>query len=88
MLNKFVFSMAMLRMLSGSIEVLAAVIMLRLNQVDKALLVNSGLALVGPFILITTTAIGLIGIADKVSFGKLLWIIAGIGLIFIGLLKN
>ncbi|KAI7252408.1 hypothetical protein KC345_g11485, partial [Hortaea werneckii] len=48
--------------------------MLRLNQVDKALAVNSGLALVGPTILILTTAVGLTGMAQQLSWGKLGWI--------------
>ncbi|WP_127533852.1 YqhV family protein [Paenibacillus kobensis] len=88
MLNKIVLSMAMLRMLSGSIELCAALLMLRLNQVDRALLVNSSLALVGPIILIATTTIGLVGLADKVSFGKLAWIAAGVGCLLIGVLKK
>lgn len=88
MLNKIVLSMATLRILSGSLELIAAVVMLRLNQVDKALLVNSGLAVVGPLVLITTTAIGLIGIAERLSFAKLLWILLGVSFIFIGILKK
>lgn len=88
MINKFVMSMATLRFLSGSLEIVAALVMLRLNQVDKALLVNSGLAFVGPFVLLTTTTIGLIGMADKLSFGKLLWVLAGVSCIFIGILKK
>ncbi|MBO9605633.1 MAG: YqhV family protein [Paenibacillaceae bacterium] len=88
MLNKFVMSMATLRFVSGSLEIAAALIMLRLNQVDKALLVNSGLAFIGPFVLLTTTTIGLIGMADKLSFGKLLWVLVGVSCIFIGILKK
>lgn len=88
MLNKVVLSMAVLRMVSGSIEVIAALIMLRLNQIDKALIVNSGLALVGPVILITTTTIGLAGIADKISFTRLLWILLGVSCIFFGIIKK
>ncbi len=88
MINKFVMSMAMLRMLSGSIEIIAAIVMLRLNQVDKALLVNSGLAVVGPLILISTTTIGLIGMTDKLSLTKLLWVGIGVTCIFIGILKK
>lgn len=87
-INKFVLSMASLRMLSGSLEIIAALIMLRLNQVDRALLVNSGLALVGPMILLTTTTIGLIGIADKLSVGKLVWVFIGVGCIFYAILKK
>ncbi|CAG7612517.1 hypothetical protein PAESOLCIP111_01540 [Paenibacillus solanacearum] len=88
LLNKIVLSMASLRLMSGTIEIIAALIMLRLNQIDKALIVNSGLALVGPFVLLATTTIGLVGLADKLSFGKLLWVLIGVSCIFIGILKK
>jgi hypothetical protein len=88
MLNKFVISMATIRILSGSLEVIAALLMIRFNQVEKALLINSGLALLGPFILLTTTTIGLLGMADKLSFGKMLWVVIGVSCIFFGILKK
>lgn len=88
MIDKFVMSMAALRMISGSIEFIAALLMLKLMQVDKALLINSGLAFVGPLILLATTAIGLAGMADRLSFGKMLWIFVGISCVFIGILKR
>ncbi|UJF31263.1 YqhV family protein [Paenibacillus hexagrammi] len=88
MINKIVMSMASLRLLSGSIEIIAAIIMIRLNQVEKALLVNTGLALVGPLVLLTTTTIGLVAIAEKLSFGKMIWVIAGVSCIFIGILRK
>jgi len=88
MLNKIVLSMASLRVLSGMIEIGAALLMLRLNQIDRALAINASLALVGPLILITTTTIGLVGMADKLSFGKLAWIIAGVGCLLVGILKK
>lgn len=88
MLNKFVTGMASLRFLSGTIEILAALLMLKLGRVDRALLVNSALAVVGPLILLATTSIGLIGLADKLSFSKLAWILIGVGFIFFGILKK
>ncbi|MFC5447950.1 YqhV family protein [Paenibacillus aestuarii] len=88
MINKIVLSMASLRMLSGSIEIIAAILMLRLATIEKALLVNTTLALVGPLVLLTTTTIGLVGIAEKLSFGKMIWILAGVSCIFIGILKK
>jgi len=88
MINKFVLAMATLRLLSGSIEMLAALLMLRLNQVDKALVVNSSLAFVGPIVLLTTTAVGLSGLADKLSPTKLVWIAAGVTCLLIGILKK
>jgi putative exporter of polyketide antibiotics len=88
MFNKIVLGMASLRLISGSLEIIAALLMLRLNQVEKALLVNSGLAVVGPLILLSTTTIGLVGLADKLSFSRLLWVGIGVTCIFIGILKK
>ncbi|NOU99354.1 YqhV family protein [Paenibacillus planticolens] len=87
-MNKIVLTMASLRMMSGSMEIIAAIVMLRLATVEKALLVNSTLALVGPLVLLATTTIGLVGIAEKLSYGKLLWVIAGVSCLFIGILKK
>ena len=87
-MNKVVMSMAFLRIFSGSIELLAAMLILRFNQVERALLINSGLALVGPLVFMAATTIGLVSIADKVSFSKLIWVFVGVGCIFIGILKK
>ncbi|WP_010499059.1 YqhV family protein [Paenibacillus elgii] len=87
-INKIVLSMALIRIFSGSIEIMAGLLMLRYNQIEKALLINSGLALVGPFVLLTTTTIGLVGMADKLSAGKMLWVLVGVSCIFIGILKK
>lgn len=87
-MDKYVSWMAILRLLSGSVEITAALIMLKLNQVDKALAVNSGLALVGPTILILTTAVGLTGMAQELSWGKLGWISCGVAFLLIGILKK
>ena len=56
-MSKFLLGMVLIRILSGTLEITAALIMYRLNSLEKALLVNSTLALVGPFMLITTTAL-------------------------------
>lgn len=88
MISKILLSMGMLRLLSGSIEILAAILILRANQIEKALLINSGLALVGPFILLMTTTIGLVGVAEKLSFSKMVWLLVGVSCIFIGILKK
>lgn len=87
-MSKYLLGMVLLRLLSGSLEITAAITMYRLNSVEKALFVNSLLALVGPFVLIATTSLGLIGIADKLSVSKLLWIIAGLTCLFIGIFKS
>mgnify|MGYP001297339737 CR=1 FL=1 len=87
-MSKFLLGMVILRLISGSVELLAALLMFRLNSVEKALFVNSMLAMLGPFILITTTALGLAGMTDKLSYSKLLWIIAGLTCLFIGIFKK
>jgi hypothetical protein len=88
MMNKIVLSMASLRLMSGSLEIIAALLMIRFNQIEKALLVNSGLALLGPLVLLSTTTIGLVGIAEKLSYGKMLWVLVGVSCIFVGILKK
>lgn len=80
-----VLGMVILRIISGLIEITAASIMLKFNSIDKALMVNAALAIVGPIILISTMSIGLIGIADKLSYSKLLLIGLGVLLILIGI---
>lgn len=87
-LEKAVLAMALFRILSGNIEVLAALLMIKFNEVEKALVINSSLSIIGPFILIVTTTIGLVGIADKVSFGKFIWIIIGVLFILYGVKSN
>lgn len=84
MFEKAILGMAFLRIFSGTLEILVAIIILKLNNVEKALVVNSSLALIGPLILITTTSIGLIGMADKISFTKIIWVFIGIAFILYG----
>lgn len=83
-IEKVVLGMALLRILSGSIELLAAFFMIKFNSIEKAVMINTSLALVGPIIFILTTTIGLMGIVGNISFVKLLWIFLGICFIFIG----
>jgi Protein of unknown function (DUF2619). len=86
--DKTVFSMAILRIFSGSIELTAAIVMLKLNDVQKALAVNSMLAMVGPLVLLTTTTIGLVGLADKLSPMRFVWVTVGVGCLLVGILKK
>ncbi|WP_042464007.1 YqhV family protein [Neobacillus dielmonensis] len=85
-IEKAVLGMALLRVLSGSIEIFAALLMLKFNSVEKALMVNSSLALVGPIILVLTTTIGVLGMGN-LSLFKIGWIFLGVSCILIGVLK-
>lgn len=83
--EKAILGMALLRIVSGSIEIMVAILFLKYNNLEKALMLNSSLALVGPIILITTTTIGLFGIAEKITFTRLLWVFGGVACILFGL---
>ncbi|SER94570.1 Protein of unknown function [Gracilibacillus ureilyticus] len=84
LLEKVVLGMAFLRILSGCIELFAAFLMIRFNDVEKAIIINSSLAFIGPLVLLLTTAIGLFGIADQLSIKKFFWIFFGVGCILYG----
>ncbi|WP_059170710.1 YqhV family protein [Bacillus sp. FJAT-27445] len=83
-IEKTVLAMSFLRIVSGGIEIFAALLMLKFNAVEKALLINSSLALIGPLILLSTTTIGLIGIVEKISLLKMFWVFAGVACILYG----
>jgi hypothetical protein len=76
--------MAGLRLLSGMIEVTAALLMLYYGTVQKAVMINAGLALVGPTVLILVTSLGLIGLADKLEFWRMAVVMGGVALILWG----
>ncbi|HLR74613.1 MAG TPA: DUF2619 domain-containing protein [Virgibacillus sp.] len=54
-IERTVVVMALFRLFSGSLEIFAAFLMMRLNDIEKSLIVNISLAVIGPFILIITT---------------------------------
>lgn len=85
--DQTVLSMAGIRVFSGLLEITAAIIMLSLNDVKKAIVVNSMLAVVGPLIFISTMMIGLISMANEISLSKLIYIGIGAGFILYGIYK-
>ncbi|MFC4769139.1 YqhV family protein [Effusibacillus consociatus] len=82
--DKLVLGMAGLRLLSGSIEIIAALLMLYYGTIERAVTVNAFLSLVGPIVLILVTTIGLIGLADKLDFTKMVLVMCGVALILYG----
>ncbi|GAW93693.1 YqhV family protein [Calderihabitans maritimus] len=86
--DKFVLAMAAVRIISGIIELSAAFIMLKLNNVEQAFKVNAGLALVGPAVFMTVTGIGLLGLAGKIPVFRMLIIFCGVVLIFLALKRS
>ncbi|MGI6533119.1 MAG: YqhV family protein [Peptococcia bacterium] len=80
-------AMGLLRLLSGVLELSAGTLMILFNNVETALKINAVLAFIGPTVLLLVTSLGLVGIAGSVSLEKLLTVLCGAVLIFIGLNK-
>ncbi|AMW98097.1 YqhV family protein [Rummeliibacillus stabekisii] len=77
--------MVVMRLLSGSLEIMAALFMFRFNNLEKAFYINTMLALVGPTVLIITTAVAMFGLADKISMTRMICLFAGVTLILISM---
>ncbi|MDI7742748.1 YqhV family protein [Lysinibacillus fusiformis] len=77
--------MVMVRLISGSLELTVAGLMYKSHDLEKALALNSMLALVGPCVLIITTGLGVAGLGDKISFPKIICIFSGVLLILLSL---
>ncbi len=86
-MDKTVLSMGILRVISGSIELIAALGILYFGSLEKAMMINAGLAIVGPTVLILVTTIGLIGLAGQISLLKFSFIFLGAVMILTGLFK-
>lgn len=87
-IEKALLFIVILRLLSGSIELSAAMLMIKFNDLEKAFYINSLLALVGPVVLIVTTGIGLTGLSEKISLTRMVCLFAGILLILYSLKSN
>ncbi len=86
-INGTVLTLASLQLLSASLDFSAAMAMLYLNDVRKAMFINGLLAVIGPVIFASSIAIGMISIADELSHAKTILIVAGIILLIIGIVK-
>lgn len=81
---RIVLGMAFLRLLAGTIEITAALLMLKFGQVQTAMKINAVLGMIGPTILIIVSTLGLIGLSQQLSFNKIIIVALGVILIFIG----
>ncbi|WP_371018271.1 DUF2619 domain-containing protein [Pseudalkalibacillus sp. JSM 102089] len=82
-----VLVMGVLRILSGVIELTAAILILFIQDLRTAMMINAILAIVGPIILIVTMSVGLIGLAGDLSIMKIIFIMIGVAFILIGTLS-
>ncbi len=82
--ERVVAAMACLRVVGAVVEVLAAFVMLRCSRVSVALKINAALGVLGPAVLVMVCALGLSGLAGRVSWVKLFVILCGTMLIMVG----
>jgi hypothetical protein len=77
-------NMALIRVISGLLEIITAVLIVRLGRVDLALRLNSLLGMIGPLIFILVSALGVAAISIKLSWLKVGLLTIGIILVVIG----
>lgn len=77
-------NMALIRVISGLLEISVAVIFLKLGKVESALRMNTFLGLVGPLVFIAVSALGIATVAVKLSWPKITLICLGIILVLLG----
>ncbi|MEW5922218.1 MAG: DUF2619 domain-containing protein [Bacillota bacterium] len=79
------FGIVVLRLLSGGMEIIAALLIYKLNNLEQALKINAILASIGPLIFLGAMYLGLTGLARSLSLNRAVFIYAGVALIFWGL---
>lgn len=82
--EKMLWSIRLARALSACIEVTAALLLLRMTDVRSMIRLNGVLGLVGPFIFITVSALGLAASLGRIQPAKLGLILAGVILVLLG----
>lgn len=80
--DKTVAGMSLLRLIAGTIEITAALLMLKYGKVLTALRINAVLGLVGPTIFLLVSTLGLLSLMGKVSLGKIAVIFIAVLMIF------
>lgn len=75
----------LLRLISGSMEIIAALLIFKINSLEQALKINAILASIGPLIFLGAMYLGLTGLSRNLSFSRAIFIYTGVALIFWGL---
>ncbi len=88
MLSSLLLGIVLLRLLSGSIEIMAAFLIYRFNSLEYALKINALLASIGPLIFLGAMYLGLTGLTRKVDLHRMIYIYLGVALIFWGLRRS
>lgn len=84
-MSPLLMTIIFLRVLSGTMEIIAAFFIYRLNSIESALKINALLASIGPVIFLGAMYLGLTGLARDIPWRKLVLVYTGVALIFVGL---
>jgi|LSQX01.2.fsa_nt_gb hypothetical protein len=84
LMDPVLIAMAMVRFISALVEFVAAIIFLKSNSVVTATRINAGLGIFGPTIFLIVSLLGITGLACHVNIIKIVIILTGIILVFIG----
>ncbi len=77
-------NMAVLRVISGLLEIGVAIVFFKAGRVDTALRLNAFLGLIGPIVFILVSVLGIAAIAVKLSWYKVLLLSIGMLLVLLG----
>lgn len=82
--GRVVGGMALMRLISGLIEMAAAVLMLRAGRVGSALQINATLGLIGPVVNLLVCAVGIVFVAVKFTPWRTGLVLLGVVLVWFG----
>jgi hypothetical protein len=77
-------SMATIRVISGLLEIMVAIIFLKSGRVENALRMNAFLGLIGPLVFLLVSVLGVVAIAVKLSWPKMILVCLGIIMVMLG----
>lgn len=78
-------SIVVLRLCSGAMEIIAALLIYRFHTLEHALKINAVVASIGPLIFLAAMYLGLSGLTQQAPYSKLVFIYLGVALIFYGM---
>ena len=79
-----VLAMALIRVFFGLLSLAGGYMMFRLNDIQQAVRINGILGSIGPFVLLSVSAIGIAGLATQLDIRKILMVVVGVMLIMMG----
>lgn len=82
--DRLVWGIRLMRGLSATVEVMAALVLLRMTDIRTMIRLNSVLGLVGPFIFIAVSALGIAASLGRIQPGRLALVVLGVVLVVLG----